>query len=177
MNEQLDELKRKYICINRKVVRILIISIVLIITSIYIHKFINWLNTDSMPPNIYRTNVTNGKDSLFITYYVGGLLGDVHKLIISDKIITGDKFHYLNYNTDSVFVFKEDLPIYYKFYNDTLFLYVNETVTEPKYFESNIKVITYDIDNDKASYPALREQYEKSLKRIEDERNALSMPY
>jgi len=175
MNEQLESHKREYICINKEGLKLLIISIALLFVG---YKCIVWLNTDSMSPKIYRTNVTNGKDSIFVTYYVGGFLGDVHELIISNRIIMGDKKHYIIYNPDSVFVLIEKLPIFYKFYNDTLLLYVNEDVTQPKHFESNIKVITYDISNsDEYRYYKLESLYEKSLKKIENNGNVLSMPY
>jgi len=174
MNEQLESHKRKYICLRKSV---LLVLIILLFVIFCFYKWNEWSKTEFMPTDVHRTVITNGKDSLFITYWVGCLLGDCHELIISDRILTRDKIHFIIYNPDSVFIFKESLPIYYKFYNDTLHLYVNEDVKIPKYFNSNIKVITYNIDNDKTSYPELRKQYEKSLKKIEDYENSLSMPY
>jgi len=169
MNEQLESHKREYICINKEVLRLLIVSIALLFVG---YKCIKWLNSEYSPPIVNKTVITNGTDSLFVTYFRGGFLGDVHRVIISNRMIY-DRFYH---NADSAFILVEDLPIFYKFYNDTLFLYVNEKVTPPKYFDSNIKVITEDITSSDRYYK-IKSLYESSLKKIENNGNVLYMPY
>jgi len=175
MNEQLELHKHKYVCIRKSV---LLVSIILLFIVFCFYKWNEWSNSDSSDLSVNKTIITNGKDSLFITYWAGCLLGDCHELIISDRILTRDKVHFIIYNPDSVFVLKESLPIYYKFYNDTLHLYVNEDVKIPKYFNSNIKVMISNIEAyGTNSYSGLRELYSKSLKKIDDDGIIISMPY
>ena len=164
MNENMEFCKQKYICINKKLFKY---TIMLLIVFLCIYKCITWLNSELIPYNINRGYISNGKDSIFITYYVGGLLGDVQELILSNK-----RLENMHYNNDSVYILKDHMPIFYKSYNDTLFLYLNKEVIKPKYFISNIKIKILNVKQ-KEQFDRLNEIYNKSLKKIENKGESL----
>lgn len=169
MKELLNQIRPKYIIIKKST---FFIIITLIVIGFCTYKCFKWLNSDFMGPDVYITSITNEKDSIYIIYNVGGFLGDSHDLIISEK---KDERKYIHYNKDSVYVIKDDLPIFYKYYNDTLFLYLNQKIEKPKYFNSGIQIITIDMSEGK-HYFELMEIYNKSLKRIECDGKNLIMP-
>lgn len=169
MKEKTEENISKYLNTKKTNIILLFTSIALVL---FMYKCIKWLNTDSNPPQVYYTSITNGNDSIYITYNVGGFLGDVHDVIISQKKM--DK-KYVHYNEDSVYIIKDALPIFYKYIDSTLFLYLFDTIAKPKYFNSSIDIVIFDISEGN-KYLKLKNEYEKSLKKLELRNDKLIMP-
>lgn len=135
-------------------------SIIIIISAIGIF-LIAYLYYDATQDNgvVYNIKEIHSNDlntSIFIKQKVWGLTNDNQTIIISKS--SAKKFS-PDYTTD--YIYEGLSPFYYKFYQDTLFVYIMEKSKIPQSLKTEIEIVQTELANPEMMRLIKNDQFKK----------------
>lgn len=133
---------------------LIIISVVLIIIMGYL--FYDGSQDNGVIYNIKEIHSQNFNSSLFIKQKVWGLTSDNQIIIISTS--PTKKF---SPNPITDYIYKGLSPFYYKFREDTLFVYMMQSSKIPKYLKTKIIIVQTELANPEMMRLIKNDQYKK----------------